>query len=119
MSECKIVDTWKNRLRKTWNSLRGKPYDTLELGLSIVECKYCQHRGDTSYRDHLLVTAGTRAAYMYYVGYISLPKNAELGSPEMGAFIAKAVDTYLRLPDETDFGVFIENALREEYRREK
>ena len=108
-----------NRIRKAWCALQGKPYQTLELGLSIVECKNCQHRGDTSYRDHLLAKAGTRAAYMYYVGYIRLPKDAELGSPELCEFITKVVDAYLRLPDETDFDEFIENALREEYRREK
>lgn len=65
---------------------------------------------ELSIRDNLLVTAGARAAYMDSSGTISLPGGLE-GEEKLARFIVNAVMTYIKLPEDIPFDIFIEEAL--------
>ena len=69
-------------------------------------------------RDNLLVTAGARAGYMHITEDIKLP-NGLVGEDILADFIVRAVDTYIKLPDDIPFDFFIEEALLNEFGKEK
>lgn len=67
-----------------------------------------------SIRDNMLVTAGTRAAYMDYRGDIEIPCSLD-GEDELADFITKMVDAYIKDNDDTPFDWYIENRLMDKY----
>ena len=67
-----------------------------------------------SIRENLLVTAGTRAAYMDASGIIVLPTGAE-GEDRLAEFTIKTVDRYINEQIDEPFDLYIESALRDEY----
>lgn len=69
-------------------------------------------------RDNLLVTAGSRAAYMDVFHVITLPYGVK-GEDELAEFVAKTVDEYLECNIDEEFDVFIEKALIKEYKAEE
>lgn len=88
----------------------------LNIGVTFTRCDKCEYK-NSSTRDALLVTAGMRAAYMYYVGYIYMPRGVE-DNAELSEFIATTVGAYLNSPPGTNFDEYIETALRNKYRKE-
>lgn len=70
----------------------------------------------TNIRDNLLVTFGTRAAYMDCAGEIRLP-SFSAGEDEIADFAVEIVDRYLARPidDDTSYDEYIETALMERY----
>lgn len=71
----------------------------------------------TQLRDNLLVTAGSRAAYMDSFRVIDLPYGVD-GEDEIAAVITKLVDEYLENNIDESFDVFIEKALIKAYKME-
>ena len=65
-------------------------------------------------RDRLLITAGARAASMYDKDFITLP-----GEDKLVEFIVDAVRTYIKLPDDIPFDYFIDEALYNEFGKER
>ena len=61
-------------------------------------------------RDNLLVTAGSRAAYMDSFNVIELPYGVD-GEDEVASFIVKIVDEYIEQDIDESFDVFIEERL--------
>lgn len=68
-------------------------------------------------RDNLLVTAGARAGYMAAKDIIELPCGLE-GEDVLAEFIVNAVSTYIKLPNDIPYDLFIEEALYEEFGKE-
>lgn len=68
----------------------------------------------TSIRDNLLITAGSRAAYMDAFHVIDLPYGVD-GEDEIADFVTKLVDEYLMKNDDQPFDIFIEKALMKRY----
>ena len=68
-------------------------------------------------RDNLLVTAGSRAAYMDSFHVINLPYGVE-GEAEIANFITKVVDEYIKKDIDESFDIYIEKCLMKEYGKE-
>lgn len=66
-------------------------------------------------RDNLLITAGTRAAYMDAFNVIELPSGLE-GEDEVAREITNAVDTYLNQDIDESFDIYIEEYLCRRFR---
>lgn len=71
----------------------------------------------TSIRDNLLITAGSRAAYMDAFHVIDLPYGVD-GEDEVADFVTKLVDEYITNNIDEPFDVFIEKALMKRYNNE-
>lgn len=71
----------------------------------------------TSIRDNLLITAGSRAAYMDAFRAIELPYGVD-GEDEIAEVIVKLVNEYLNDNIDESFNVFIKRALLKRYRKE-
>lgn len=71
---------------------------------------------EVSIRDNLLVTMGTRAAYMDCLGTITLPSGVG-GETQLAEFVSKTVDQYIEesLDVEWSFDEYIETALEKKY----
>ena len=65
-------------------------------------------------RDNLLVTVGSRAAYMDYAGYIQLPAGS-VGEDVLANFASEIVDVWLRTECDTSFDEYIETALENRF----
>lgn len=65
-------------------------------------------------RDNLLVTAGTRAAYMDCMRLISLP-GGTIGEDLLAEFVASVCDKYIDEKIDISFDEYIENALTDKY----
>lgn len=70
----------------------------------------------TSIRDNLLVTAGTRAAYMDAFNIIDLPSGSD-GEDEIASEIINAVDKYLEQDVDESFDIYIEEFLMGRFKR--
>lgn len=68
-------------------------------------------------RDNLLVTAGSKAAYMDAFHVIDLPYGVD-GEDEIAAVIVQLVDEYLDNNIDESFDIFIEKALIKAYKME-
>lgn len=100
------------RLKNAWLALRGQPlYSpvTIQFGVDLKRCNECDYKTGQDFRDHLLVVAGSRAAYMHDTDIIDIPSGTE-GELELSKFIARAVDEYLEY-DKGNFDLWIEEAL--------
>lgn len=53
MNEVKKL-TLKNRIRKAWHMLTGKPKDSIEIGLTVKRCDECERGNCTTcyYKAH-------------------------------------------------------------------
>ena len=71
---------------------------------------------EVSIRDNLLVTMGTRAAYMDCLGTITLPSGVG-GETQLAEFVSETVDQYIdeSLNVEWSFDEYIETALEKKY----
>ena len=65
-------------------------------------------------RDNLLVTVGSRAAYMDHAGYIQLPAGS-VGEDVLANFASEIVDVWLRTECDTCFDEYIETALENRF----
>lgn len=67
-------------------------------------------------RDDLMVTMGTRAAYMECAKLIELPEGVD-GEYELSVFVAEKVDYFIdnEVNNEESFDIYIEKALEKEY----
>ena len=71
-----------------------------------------------SLRDKLLVIAGARATYMDYIGDIDIPGGLE-AEDDLAKFVVEAVDTYIKLPEDIPFDIFIETELKCTYGKDE
>lgn len=71
---------------------------------------------NTIQRDDLLVTAGSRIAYMDMKNKLNLPDGVD-GESEIATFLTQKVDEYLENND-IAFDIFIENAINIQYGKE-
>lgn len=117
-SENKIKRTTLiNRLKNAVRAFRGRPIQSLTLGLDIKRCDQYDYKSDSPIREHLMVIMGARAAYMDYACRIDLPGGLE-GEGELVRFVRKTVNEYLRKStdgEDINFDEFIETALMKEY----
>lgn len=65
-------------------------------------------------RDNLLVTMGTRAAYMNAMNAIDLPYGNEC-EEILAEFVADTVDKYIEEAMDESFDIYIESALMERF----
>ena len=92
--------------------------DNLTLGVDFKRCDKCSYRsGWSRLRDHLLVVAAARAAYMDADNMISLPGKLE-GEEILSEFISKAVDSYIMFEEDTNFDEYIETRLAKEFKED-
>ena len=68
----------------------------------------------TSIRDNLLVTAGSRIAYMDCQGLIDIPSGTS-GEDVIAEFISNVVDGYIADDKNENFDEYIENAITKEW----
>ena len=73
---------------------------------------------DGALRDNLLITAGSRAAYMDAFHVINLPYGVD-GEDEVTNFIAKVVDEYIEKDIDESFDIFIEERLIARFKEEE
>ena len=69
---------------------------------------------DSILRDDLLVTAGSRVAYMDVGNMVKLPEGLD-GEREISIVIAKAVDNYIDNNIDESFDLYIEAIINKEY----
>ena len=68
-------------------------------------------------RDNLLVTIGSRAAYMDVAGHIELPEGTH-GEDELARFASKIADKYIEDEIDVSFDEYIESALEKRFSKE-
>ena len=73
---------------------------------------------DISLRDNLLVTAGTRVAYLHCMELIALPWGVE-GEEILAKYVVEVVDKYMTEPEVRveNFDLYVEELLMMEYGR--
>ena len=69
-------------------------------------------------RDNLLVSIGSRAAYMDVMGHITMPYGSK-GEDELAEFSAMLADRYIQEKPECGFDEYIETALAKRFPREE
>ena len=69
---------------------------------------------DSELRDDLLVTAGSRIAYMSVSNTLILPEGTD-GEREISLVVAKAVDDYIDNNVDESYDLFIENVIDKKY----
>lgn len=69
---------------------------------------------DSELRDDLLVTAGSRVAWMSVSNMVALPTGVD-GEREIAITIANAVDEYINNGIDESYDLFIEEAIEKEY----
>lgn len=106
--------TFMSRLTNAIMAFRGKPIQSLSLGLDIKRCDQCEYRGDANIREHLMVIMGARAAYMDAMATIDIPEGLE-AEGKLVSFIKKTVERYLMDDTRPNFDEHIETALINEY----
>ena len=65
-------------------------------------------------RDDLLVTAGSRVAYMDVGNMVKPPEGAD-GEREISLVVAKAVDNYINNNIDEPYDLYIEDVIMKEY----
>lgn len=107
-----LIDRIKNAIRAfKGDSLNARH---VSVGIDVKRCIDCERAQANPFRDDLLVTAGTRAAYMDYEETIVLPGGV-VGESEIAEFIVGVVDYYINNDTGTYFDDYIERKLIEKY----
>lgn len=106
----KFIDRIKNAIR----AFKSNPNGAVFVATATRQCINCERAQANPFRDDLLVTAGTRAAYMDYDETIVLPGGID-GESEIAEFIAGVVDFYLNNETGTYFDDYIETKLIDKY----
>ena len=112
-----VKTTVFKRIKAALNAFRGKPIGSINYGVLIKKCDDCEYFKNNM-RDDLLVTAGARAAYMHYDGYIKLPEGIE-GEAALAFLVANIVDAYLSIDDRINFDEYVETILMDKYGKKK
>ena len=73
---------------------------------------------EASLRDNLLITAGSRAAYMDVFHVINLPYGVDV-EDEAANFIVEVVDEYIEKNIDESFDIFIEERLIARFKEEE
>ena len=113
INQVTLMDRIKNAIR----AFRGKPIQSISLGLDVKRCDECEYKGDANLREHLMVIMGARAAYMDYECRIDLPGGLE-GEGELAEFVKKTVERYIQKAtdgEDVNFDEYIETALIKQY----
>ena len=108
-----LMDRIKNAIR----AFRGKPIQSISLGIDVKRCDECEHKADGNIREHLMAIMGARAAYMDCQGDIDIPEGLEAEGDLVG-FVKKTVECYIRKAtdgDDVNFDEYIETALIKQY----
>lgn len=102
---------------KAFEGGHGSEIGHLYFGMDVKRCWECEYKNVPAIRDNLLVTAGTRAAYMHDKDIIEIPADLK-GEDELAQFITRVVDEYLA-GDHGNFDIWIEQALIKAYGKEE
>lgn len=105
--------TLADRFKKSVEAFKGTPVGNLYFGVDLRRCDQCEYKNIPETRDKLLITAGTRAAYMNYSGKIDIPDGFE-EECKLAEFLTKVVDDYIEL-DWGNFDLYLEAKLIEQY----
>ena len=101
------------RFKRAVDAFRGSQVGNLYFGIDVKRCDQCEYKNIPEIRDNLLITAGTRAAYMSCSGKIDIPEGIE-EEFKLAEFLTKVVDEYIRL-DGVNFDLYLETKLIEKY----
>ena len=82
-----------------------------ECAEKLYKFMKCEDIRSSKSRDNMLVTMGSRAAYMNSLGTINLPTDSS-GEDELAEFVTKAVDQYIDEDLDEPFDLYIEEALK-------
>lgn len=113
MKRTTILDRFKNAIQ----AFRGRPIESITLGLDIKRCDQCEYKADGNIREHLMVIMGARAAYMDYECRIDIPGGLE-GEGELVKFVRRTVERYIQKAtdgEDVNFDEYIETALLKQY----
>ena len=102
-----------DRVKRAVEAFKGNSIGNLYFGVDIKRCDQCKYKNIPENRDNLLITAGTRAAYMNYSGKIDIPDGIE-EEFKLAEFLTKVIDYYLSL-DCGNFDLYLESKLIEKY----
>lgn len=105
--------TLMDRIKNVIRAFRGRPIQTLSLGVDVRRCDQCEYKGDGNIREHLMTIMGARAAYMDCAGIIDIPDGLE-EEGKLVEFVRKTVERYIRDAD-VNFDEYIETALKDHY----
>ena len=105
--------TLMDRFKRSVNAFKGNPVGNLYFGIDVKRCDQCEYKNIPEIRDNLLITAGTRAAYMNCSDKIDIPEGIE-EEFKLAEFLTKVVDEYIRL-DGGNFDLYLETKLIEKY----
>ena len=100
-------------LKKAEAPKRNGLVGDLYFGIDVKRCDQCKYKNIPEIRDNLLITAGTRAAYMSCSDKIDIPEGIE-DEFKLAEFLTKVVDEYIRL-DGVNFDLYLETKLIEKY----
>lgn len=100
-------------LKKAEVPKRNGLVGSLHFGIDVKRCDQCKYKNIPEIRDNLLITAGTRAAYMNCSDKIDIPEGIE-EEFKLAEFLTKVVDEYIRL-DGVNFDLYLETKLIEKY----
>ena len=109
--------TFMDRIKNAIRAFKGKPIQSISLGIDVKRCDECEYKGDVHIREHLLVIMGARAAYMDMVGTIDIPEGLE-AEGALAQFVKKTVERYLQKAtdgEDVNFDEYIETALINQY----
>lgn len=105
--------TLADRVKRSVEAFKGKPICNLYFGINVKRCDQCEYKNVPEIRDNLLITAGTRAAYMNCSDKIVIPEGIE-EEFKLAEFLTKVIDDYLRF-DRGNFDLYLETKLIEKY----
>ena len=105
--------TLMDRFKRAVEAFKGSPVCNLYFGIDVKRCDQCKYKNIPEIRDNLLITAGTRAAYMNCSDKIDIPEGIE-EEFKLAEFLTKVVDYYLSL-DCGNFDLYLETKLTEKY----
>lgn len=108
-----LIERFQNAIR----AFRGKPIQSISLGLDIKRCDECEYKGGAGQREHLMTIMGARAAYMDCAGVIYIPSGLE-AEGNLVWFVRKTVEQYIQEPTDVtgvNFDEYIETALIKQY----
>ena len=105
--------TLAERFKRAVEAFKGSPVGNLYFGIDVKRCDQCEHKNVPEIRDNLLITAGTRAAYMNCSDKIDIPEGIE-EEFKLAEFLTEVIDGYLRF-DRGNFDLYLETKLTEKY----
>lgn len=113
VNQVTLMDRIKNAIR----AFKGKPIQSISLGIDVKRCDECEYKADGNIREHLMVIMGARAAYMDCAGTIDIPEGLE-AEGELVDFVKKTCERYIREATDgkdNNFDEYIETALINQY----